>query len=139
MIEPSNSKHTNDKEFIAAVLGFLSERHKFFREFFKKQLAIAGYTQTRLATVLSVDNSTVSNWLSGKRMPEPQMIYDCCKALMLNKKRQKMFIVAYFSAKLAVDLLELIKRSLDQDDVAGARNLAHDFLGRYFDNLDSED
>lgn len=140
MIEQSYSNHKSDKELIAAVRGFLQGRHKFFCDLLRTQLAIAGLSQTDLASALTVDGSTVSNWLSSKRMPDAKLVYDCCIALKLNKKRQEMLVVAYCSAQLAKDLLDIIDRSLERDNnLASTAEVTRNLLGKFFSNIDSED
>lgn len=135
----SNSKHSDDKEFIPEVCGFLQERRKYFQEILKQQIAIANYTQTRLGDELHVDNSTVSNWISGKRIPDPEIVYACCIVLKLNERRKKMLIGAYLSSKTADDVLRIINKSLQKDsNSAVTAELTRNLLTTFFSNLDLE-
>lgn len=104
-----------DRERLAKFCDFLSKRKEFFCSYFKKQLATSKHTQTSLALLISADNSAISHWLCGRRMPPPSMIPDICHALNLDERRCAIFSHAFLAAKHAQDLIEMINSDISKD------------------------
>jgi len=112
MSDQSTSNNVTNKERIAAYRGFLQGRPEFFCNYLKLLIRKAGYTQTQLAYRLIIDNSTVSHWLNGSRMPDAAMIYQICLVLDLSEEQQEALFISFFSAKHADDIIKIIDQAL---------------------------
>ncbi len=114
-LDLSEQEQVAARERIAEQRGFLVGRMEFFRVFLKKQIDASGLSQKDIGDKIGADNTAVSHWVNGRRMPSTSALCNICDMLKLSDRRRQILIGSYFAAKYAEGLIEIIDTELNKN------------------------
>ena len=111
-----------DIAFAREMLTFLEE-YNLFGEHLALSIKLSTMSASRLAKAIDVTPAAISQWCSGKRLPDSGIIYRIAKRLNLNQEQHQSLITAWTSTRFFHGYIEYLEAAISENDLEIVREI----------------